>query len=77
MVEAINTEGGQSYFHMIIEDCRDILKHFTDVLVVFCPRSANMVAHLLAQATYSMSDSQEWLTTAPDFIMCNIAAEAS
>lgn len=76
VVEAIKEGGGCSYFHTIIEDCREILKHFNEVLVVFCYRSANMVAHLLAQATCSMSGTQEWLVTAPDFIICTIAAEA-
>lgn len=75
VVDAVNGEGGLSYFHMIIDDCREILKHFDEVLVAFVPRSANTVAHLLAKATYSMSGSQEWLNTAPDFIMCNIASE--
>lgn len=57
VVDAINTKGGRSYFDMIINNCINILKHFSEVLVVFCPRSANMVAlaHLLAQAMYSVS----------------------
>ncbi|XP_074324152.1 uncharacterized protein LOC141661069 [Apium graveolens] len=73
--EAVNGEGGQSYFHTIVDDCRDILKHFDKVLMMFVPRSANTVAHLLAKATYSMSGLQEWLFTAPEFIICNIASE--
>ncbi|XP_074355726.1 uncharacterized protein LOC141695374 [Apium graveolens] len=75
LVEAVNGEGGQSYFHTIVDDCKDIIKHFDEVLVTFVPRSANMVAHLLAKATYSMSGLQEWVSTAPDFIICNIASE--
>lgn len=75
VLDAVNTGRGRSYFDTIIDDCRDILKHFDEVLVGFVPRSANTVAHLLAKATYSMSGSQEWFVTAPDFIICNIAAE--
>lgn len=77
VVDAIKTPAGRSYFDTIIGDCKDILKHFTDVLAVFVPRSANMIAHLLAKATYYMSDYQEWLISAPDFIMYDIAVEAA
>ncbi|KAL8105389.1 hypothetical protein AgCh_029259 [Apium graveolens] len=58
VVDAIRAREGMSYFHTIIEECKDILKHFCEfceVLVVFGPRSANTAAHLIAQVTYSMS----------------------
>lgn len=45
------------------------------MLVDFVYRSANTVAHLLAQATCSMSGLQEWLSVAPEFIVCNLASE--
>lgn len=76
LVDAINGEGGRSYFHTLVDDCRDILKHFEKVLIMFVSRSANTVAHLLAKVTYSMTDCREWLDTAPDFIICTIADEA-
>ncbi|XP_074374021.1 uncharacterized protein LOC141714399 [Apium graveolens] len=75
VVEAVYTNGGNSNFHTIIEDCRDILKHFQEVLVVFDHQSANTVAHLLAQAACSMTDQMEWLDTAPDFILCNLFSD--
>ncbi|XP_063941456.1 uncharacterized protein LOC135149621 [Daucus carota subsp. sativus] len=75
LVDAVNGRSGQSYFHTIVDDCKDILKHFSEVLVVFSSRSANTVAHLLATATYSMSGLHEWLATAQDFIACNISSE--
>ncbi|XP_074323039.1 uncharacterized protein LOC141659986 [Apium graveolens] len=75
MVEAINGGSGSSYFHMIIEDCREIHKYFSEVLVVFTYRSANTLAHLLAKATYFMSGNQEWLLTAPEFISCIVDVE--
>ncbi|KAL8157102.1 hypothetical protein AgCh_001987 [Apium graveolens] len=34
----------------------------------YVPRSANVVAHELARATYAMSDINEWVDTPPDCI---------
>lgn len=31
VVDAVNGEGGNTYLHMMIEDCIDILKHFDEV----------------------------------------------
>ena len=76
MVDAIHGDRGNSIFHTIAEDCVEILKHFEEVLVVFTRRSANKVAHLLAQATYYVPDPMEWYNTAPDFI-CNLIMEES
>lgn len=74
LVDAMNG-GGNSFFHTIVEDCIDIIKHFDEVLVVFVHRSANIVAHNLARAAYFMSGLTEWLSTAPDFIICNLDSE--
>ncbi|XP_074374083.1 uncharacterized protein LOC141714463 [Apium graveolens] len=52
LVDAVNDTGGAAYFHMIVDEFRDIIKHFKEVLVVFAYRSANMVAHLLARVAY-------------------------
>ncbi|XP_074351625.1 uncharacterized protein LOC141690750 [Apium graveolens] len=75
LVDAVNGGRGNTYFHAMVEDCIDILKHFDEVLVCFAFRPANMVAHELARAAYSMSGSIEWTCTAPDFIMCMIDSE--
>ncbi|XP_074352545.1 uncharacterized protein LOC141691680 [Apium graveolens] len=56
VVDAVHGGRGSSNFYTIVDDCVDIIKHFEEVLVVFARRSANKVAHLLAKATYSMSD---------------------
>lgn len=72
-VEAIHGPVQSSNFHAIIEDCIERLKHFEEVLVIFDHRSANRIAHLLAQAIYSTSDHMEGYHTAPDFI-CNLIA---
>ena len=77
MVDAVNGDGGNSNFHTIIDDCVRLLKHFSEVLVVFEYRSVNTVAHLLARAAFSMSGPMEWHSTAPEFIRCNLIYEAS
>lgn len=66
---------GRTYFHAIVDDCIDTLKHFDEVLVCFAHRSANNVAHSLARAMYSMPGLMKWLCIAPDFITCNIELE--
>ena len=63
LVDAVNGVKGKTYFHAMVEDCIDILKHFDEVLVVFAHRSANIVAHSLARAAYSTSGLVEWLYT--------------
>lgn len=72
VVDAIQGFSGQSLFHMILEDCRELLTHFEEVLVVFVPRSANSVAHAIAQVTHSMSGLREWYDTAHNFLICNL-----
>ncbi|XP_074378201.1 uncharacterized protein LOC141719726 [Apium graveolens] len=46
LVDAINGHGGRSYFDTIVDDCKELLKHFTEVLVVYVPRSVNTDTHL-------------------------------
>ncbi|KAL8089279.1 hypothetical protein AgCh_038904 [Apium graveolens] len=75
LVDAMNGEGGATYFHLIVEECRDIIKHFKEVLVCFVHRSANMAAHKLAQVAYSMSGPMEWHYTAPTFLSCNLVSD--
>ncbi|XP_074335978.1 uncharacterized protein LOC141673144 [Apium graveolens] len=75
LVDAAKGEAGTTYFHLIVEECRDILKHFEEVLVCFIHRSANIAAHNLAQVAYSTSGPMEWLDTAPNFLNCNLDPE--
>lgn len=42
---------------------------------MFERRSANRVAHMLAQAAYSVTDPREWVDTAPEFILCNLISD--
>lgn len=72
VVDAVNGPRKNSNFHVIIDDCVDMLKHFEEVRVSFDRRSANKIAHMLAQATYSLSGLMERCHTAPDFI-CNLS----
>ncbi|KAL8146376.1 hypothetical protein AgCh_004207 [Apium graveolens] len=43
----------RSYFGVIIEECRSLLKRFHKVSLFFVKRSANMVAHQLARESYN------------------------
>ena len=45
------------------------------ILFVFIHRSANQIAHLLSRAVCFMSGLQEWNSSAPDFITCNLMLE--
>lgn len=53
---ACNGTLGEAFFGNVVTDCIQLLKHICPVLVEFSYRSANRVAHMLAQATSSMSD---------------------
>lgn len=55
LVHAVNGIRCRSYFDFIAEDCHELMNHFDEVLLVFVPRSANCVAHLLAKAAGSLS----------------------
>lgn len=74
VVDACKGVKGNSYFHIIVTNCIciDYCKHFENVLVEFTNRSANGVAHMLARATYSMSDIRELISILPDFISENL-----
>ncbi|KAL8156414.1 hypothetical protein AgCh_001488 [Apium graveolens] len=72
LVDAFQRDRGRSNFDTIVETCSSSLKHFKEVSIVFASRSANSVAHVLAQAAYSMSGPTEWFSSAPDFISCNL-----
>lgn len=69
LADACRNIQGASYFHTIVSDCVEYCKHFDNVLVQFVGRSANVVAHKLARATYSMSDVKVWVNTPPEFIL--------
>ncbi|XP_017240177.2 uncharacterized protein LOC108212974 [Daucus carota subsp. sativus] len=51
-----NGSPGNSLFDTIVTDCIGLSKHINQVLFRFAFRSANNVAHVLAQAAYSMTD---------------------
>ena len=68
LADAYNGTPGRSYFHSIVNDCVDLVKHFESVLVRFVHRSANEVAHLLARVSRSMSGLQEWEEVVPNFL---------
>lgn len=76
LVDACSGNKGRSYFHSIVNECVDLFKHFCNVLVRFAHRSANEVAHVLARATHFMSDTQEWVDTAPEFLLDALSFDA-
>ena len=45
-----------SPFGPVIEDFRDMIRKYNTIEVFFVKRSANMVAHKLARASYSYPD---------------------
>lgn len=63
---------GSSFFDTLVDDRKELIKHFEGVLVVFIRRFTNTVAHVLAQVTYSLSGLREWHDIAPDCISCNL-----
>lgn len=69
LVKACKREHGRSFFHTPVRDCIDYFKHFDQVQVKFVRKSANGIAHLLAKATYSTLDIQEWVNDDPEFIL--------
>lgn len=64
------SKGGnrKSYFHTIVSDCIDLVKHFDELLVCFIHKSANGEAHALTRASYSVSGFREWHVNAHEFI---------
>lgn len=76
LVRACKGGDGRSFFHTIVRDCIDLFQHFDEVSVCFVSRSANMVAHKLARAAYSVSGFREWHGNAPEFIHHVICSEA-
>ncbi|XP_074352075.1 uncharacterized protein LOC141691236 [Apium graveolens] len=74
-VDAIYGTRGKSYFDTIMDDCVELFKHFEQVLVVFVPRSVNIVAHILAHVAYYESNLKELFINALEFIDCNLILE--
>ncbi|CAH9142860.1 unnamed protein product [Cuscuta epithymum] len=69
VVSAIYNGGGVAQFGLIVEDVRDLMKDFNSISIAFIRRSANRVAHTLARAAVSLSDSHVWLSIPPTCIM--------
>ncbi|CAH9075976.1 unnamed protein product [Cuscuta epithymum] len=64
-------QGGTSWSSggLLAEDIREISSGFNNLSFSFIRRSANRVAHMLAKAACSMSDSQFWVNSPPSCIM--------
>lgn len=62
LVQACSKTPDESFFGTIVDDRVQLLKHVNQVLLRFVFRSANSVAHELAKAAYSMSDTESGLS---------------
>lgn len=57
MVQAIRSKVHMvSPFGLLVEDCRRLMKELNTTTLFYIKRSANMVAHELARASYSFPD---------------------
>ena len=70
LADACNGSPRRALFGTIVMDCVHLIKHINPVLVKFVYHYANIVAHVLAQATCSMTDIGEWYVTPHNFLMC-------
>ncbi|KAL8089646.1 hypothetical protein AgCh_039217 [Apium graveolens] len=68
LVDAYSGTTPRSYFHSIVNDCVELVKHFENVIVPFVPRSVNKVVHLLAKVSHFMSGLQECEDVVPNFL---------
>ncbi|CAI9777924.1 unnamed protein product [Fraxinus pennsylvanica] len=57
-----------SYFGLLIEDCRLLASDMPNIKFSWVRRSANQVAHILAKAASSFHDTIEWSYFSPLFI---------
>nr|XP_016455041.1 PREDICTED: uncharacterized protein LOC107779186 [Nicotiana tabacum] len=55
------SDSGNSYFDIIVQDCKELMRDFTSISLYFVKRSAKQRAHMLARAASSMSDAMEWI----------------
>nr|GMD06060.1 uncharacterized protein LOC109186215 [Ipomoea batatas] len=73
VVQGINACKGDSSFHLILRDIKNLMSSFTHVFLSFTKRSANQAAHKLARQSVSIADQLEWFTHPPP-IICNVLA---
>ncbi|XP_075091985.1 uncharacterized protein LOC142172111 [Nicotiana tabacum] len=62
------SDNGNSYFDIIVQDCKVLMCDFTSISLSFVKRSANQCAHMLVRAASSMSDAMEWIVHPPSLI---------
>jgi hypothetical protein len=70
--------GGNSFgpAAKIYEECTLLSHNFTEVIFSYCPREANVAAHMLATRAEG-SQSVVWLEEPPDFILHVLADDVS
>lgn len=70
VVNSLNSFLGESSFHVILNDIKNVLCDFSHVFLSFVKRSANGVAHAIARQAVSSTGCSEWLSVSPPFL-CN------
>lgn len=70
VVKAVHgTEQDLFIFGQIISDCQHLLSLSNELSIQYVRRSANQVAHALARASDSLSDSNVWGAEPPNFLI--------
>ncbi|XP_019191714.1 PREDICTED: uncharacterized protein LOC109186242 [Ipomoea nil] len=70
VVNSLKSSIGESSFHVILSDIKNVLCDFSHVFLSFVKRSTNGVAHAIARYAVSSSGCSEWLSIPPPFL-CN------
>ena len=73
----VNNLSGPSSYSLIIEDCSALSNSIRDVSFSFVRRSANSVAHSVAQAGNALSGHGEWRVVPPPFLSTDLFGSSS
>ena len=60
VIEAMHTSSQNSMFHLLVGDCKYLLRYFRHVQVRFVRRFTNGATHLVAQAARSLPSPAQW-----------------
>ncbi|XP_019167154.1 PREDICTED: uncharacterized protein LOC109162903 [Ipomoea nil] len=65
VVQCYNSNLGDSSFHLLLADIKNLMSMFAHSSLVFVKRSANQAAHLLVRQSVSVSGCSEWFMNPP------------
>lgn len=69
MTKLKNSELDRSTHATLVQEIKDRCRRFVDFCVVWCRRSANGCAHVLAKASCNSLSSVVWLYAPPEMIV--------